>query len=268
MSWNEKPSLRQERREAGDVEPRASNLLVNSRTRRPPRTDRKRRRATSQSARRRPSPQARDAVLRLRERDGHEAGAVGSLNAHHDRLLALALGAGNPGLYVRWARHRLACDIKDDVARSQSLLRRRSIRIDADDGDALVAVLGRSDLDAERALLLRLRAVGLGHGLILLARERDLSRLFGAVTDIGQFDLVAGLERPDAAGEVRRVVNHLAVELGDHVAGLEACVSGRGSRHRLGDDRALGRLHSHALGHVLGDRLAVYAEIDARNDSA
>src|ERR1700722_14951760 len=179
MSWNEKPSLRQERREAGDVEPRASNLLVNSRTRRPPRTDRKRRRATSQPARRRPSPQARDAVLRLRERDGHEASAVGSLNAHHDRLLALALRVRNPGLHVRGARHRLACDIKDDVALSQSLLGGRSVRIDADDLDTLVAILGRSDLDAERARLLGLRAISLGHGLSLLIGERDLSRLLG-----------------------------------------------------------------------------------------
>ena len=50
----------------------------------------------------------------------------------------------------------------------------------------------------------RLRAVSLGDGLVLLVGERDLSRLFVAVAQIGQFDLVAGLERADAAGEIRR----------------------------------------------------------------
>ena len=83
-------------------------------------------------------------------------------------------------------------------------------------------------------------AVSLGDLLVLLVGERDLSRLFVAVAHIGQLDLVVGLERADAAGEIGRVLDHLAVELGDHVAGLEAGLSRRRSRHRLVDDRALG----------------------------
>ena len=115
----------------------------------------KRRRATLPVSAPPPVPQAYDS-LRLGERDSYEAGAVGGLNAHHDRLLALALRVRDFGLDVCRARHGLACDIEDDVALSQSLLSCRSVRVDSDDLDALVAVLGRSDLDAERARLLRL----------------------------------------------------------------------------------------------------------------
>ena len=58
----------------------------------------------------------------------------------------------------------------------------------------LSPILGRSDLDAERARLLHLRAVSLGQVLVLLVGERDLSRLFVTVAQVGQFDLVVGLE--------------------------------------------------------------------------
>ena len=76
------------------------------------RSDRKRRRATLPVSAPPPVPSGVGYALRLGERDGHEAGAVGGLNPHQHRLLALALGARDPGLHVLGAstpacrRHR------------------------------------------------------------------------------------------------------------------------------------------------------------------
>ena len=63
-----------------------------------------------------------------------------------------------------------------------------------------------------------LRVVRLGDRLALLRGERHLRGLLGAVAHIGQFDLGARLERGDAKAEVARILDILAVELGDDVA--------------------------------------------------
>ena len=116
---------------------------------------RRRRRAfPPKSARRRPS--LRRAIRsRLGERNGHESAvAVGGLDPHQHRLLALALRVRDLGLHLLRRRHRLAGDVEDDLARAQALLSGCAVRIDADDGDALVAGAGDfacgRELDAER----------------------------------------------------------------------------------------------------------------------
>ena len=46
--------------------------------------------------------------------------APGGLDAHEHALLAVALGAREPGLYVLRRRHRLARDVENDVACGQT----------------------------------------------------------------------------------------------------------------------------------------------------
>src|SRR5271166_2782687 len=180
-------------------------------------------------------------VSRLGERDGHVALAVGGLHAHEHTLLALALGAREPGLYVLRRRHRLARDVENDVACGQAFRRSRAIWINADDGDALVASAGdlicASERNAERGGSLVLCRVGVfricrdRRGFMLA--EHRLEGLFGIVAHEGQLDLVARLEGVDAAGEVSGIFDRLPVQLRDDVAGLEARLSGRRAGYRL-----------------------------------
>ena len=70
----------------------------------------------------------------------------------------------------------------------------------------------------------------------------------------------AGRHHADGLRQFARVLDRLAVDRGDHVAGLDAGLGGRTCRLRLIDQRALGLLQAEAVGDVGGDRLDLHAE--------
>src|SRR6185312_14200205 len=62
------------------------------------------------------------------------------------------------------------------------------------------------------------------------------------------------------AGELARILDALAVDLGDHVAGLDAGLGCGTIGLRLGDQRAFRLLQAEAVGDLLGHRLDLDAD--------
>src|SRR5215217_3046463 len=198
---------------------------------------------------------------RLRHGDGDEAGAFLALDAQQHRGLPGLVRRLEPGLDVGRLRHRLAADLEDDVALLDALLDRRPIRVDGGDGDAF-ALARRGKLEAElRQAVIAARRRRLRLLLARLGGERDRRGALLAVAKIGDLGLGAGLQRADLAGELARVGDRLAVDRGDHVAGLEARLLGRRAVLRARDERALLGRDAEALGQLLRQRLDLHAEI-------
>src|SRR6185503_7751054 len=107
--------------------------------------------------------------------------------------------------------------------------------------------------------------LGLGGGLlhlfgILEAAERDLATFLLALADDHHVDLLADRGVGDDAGEILRVLDVLAVELDDDVAGLDAGGLGRALVVDAGHQRAARRLDVEAFGDLVGDLLNADAE--------
>src|SRR5882757_7541359 len=192
-------------------------------------------------------------------------------------LLAVLLELVDPLLDVGTAGDGFLRNLDDDVARGEPLLGGVRIGVDIGDDHALDGVLDlvaraqiladRREIEAERLLRHRLLGcglVGLHRGLdlvgILEAAEHDLLGLLLALADDDDVDLLADRRVGDDAGEILRVLDVLAVELDDDVAGLDAGGLGRALVVDARDQRATRRLDVEALGDLVGDALDAYAE--------
>ena len=77
---------------------------------------------------------------------------------------------------------------------------------------------------------------------------------------IDDLDILADRRVGDDARQVAHLLDVLAVELDDHVAGLDAGGLGRALVVDAGDQRAARRLEAEALGDLVGDLLDAHAE--------
>src|SRR6516165_4775410 len=230
---------------------------------------------------RRMGPRVRlDDILRsyLLQRQRHEAQfALGVRDQQQHRFLTVLLQLIDALLDVSGIAHRLLRDLDDDLAGGKPLVGGVRIALDTGDDDALDAVL---DLVAAAQVLahvgeveperfLRHRFFGRLRGLdcrlhrlvvVLQPAERDALGLFLALADDDDLDLLADGGVGDDALQVLRVLDVLAVELDDDVAGLDAGRLGRTLVVDAGDQRAASRLDVEAFGDLVGDLLNPYAE--------
>ena len=104
---------------------------------------------------------------------------------------------------------------------------------------------------------------GASQPLLRQFAEREGDGLLFALTD--QIELDRGPRRrpADPASKRARILDRLAVDGGDHIAGLDAGLSRRTPRLRLGDQCAIVRLQPEAVGDVGIDRLNLDADPSA-----
>src|ERR1043165_7255858 len=151
------------------------------------------------------------------------------------------------------ALHRGAVYRGDDVAGPDAGASRGAAHLLDDEPpvDArFLALIGgkRPHGEAELAAALGRARLGLG-GLLLLHgadRDADLARLARA-QDV-HLRLRAGLDLRDERRELARLVDRLAVEADDDVAGLEAGLLRRAAGLDLGDERAARSVEAEGLG--------------------
>ena len=84
--------------------------------------------------------------------------------------------------------------------------------------------------------------------------------LFLALADDDHLDVAADRRVGDDARQIAHLLDVLAVELDDDVAGLDAGGLGRALVVDAGDQRAARRLEVEALGDLVGDLLDLHAE--------
>src|SRR5437899_2841130 len=194
------------------------------------------------------------------------------------RLLAVLLELIDALLDVGRVSDRFLRHLDDDVAGGEPLFGGVGVAIDTGDDHALDAVLDlvlraqvlaqRGEIEAERLLRHRLFGgvfLGLGGDLlhlfgILEAAERDLAAFLLALADDDHVDFLADRRVGDDARQILRVLDLLAVELDDDVAGLDAGGLGRPPVVDAGNQRAAGRLDVEAFGDLVGDLLDPHAE--------
>src|SRR4051812_37672424 len=168
--------------------------------------------------------------------------------------------------------------LDDDVAGGEPLFGGVGGAIDTGDDHALDAVLDlvlraqvlaqHGEIEAERLLRHRLFGgvfLGLGGGLlnlfgILEAAERDLAAFLFALADDDHVDFLADRGVGDDARQILRVLDVLAVELDDDVAGLDAGGLRRSLVVDAGHQRAAGRLDVEAFADLVGDLLDPHTE--------
>ena len=119
-------------------------------------------------------------------------------------------------------------------------------------------------VDSRALLAVRLAPVSrLGFGellAVLQPAERHLDGLLDALAHDHHVDRLADRAFGDDARQVAHLVDVLAVELDDDVAGLDRAVVDRAALDDAGHQRALGLRHAEALGDLVGDRLDAHAE--------
>src|SRR5262245_43950867 len=193
------------------------------------------------------------------------------------RLAALLLQRVDALLHRVGVAHRLLRHLDDDVARAQALLGGGGAAFDAGDHHALHAVLDLvalaqvfgqvGQIETERLLddgFVLVLVVGLGRSLHLLgvleAAELDRLALFLALADDHHRHVLAHRRVGDDARQVLHLLDVLAVELDDDIAGLDAGRLGRplviDARHQ----RAARGFEPEAFGDVVGDLLDAHAE--------
>ena len=206
--------------------------------------------------------------------------AVGVGYQQHGDLLALGLQIADALLQIVRRADRLILHLDDHVARREPLVRigRRDRGIDAGDGHAfdVVAdlefaahVVGEArQFEAERLLhhrFLRRRRVfaGIGNGDLLAvfeAADRHFVGFFLALADDDDVDRLADSGICDDARQIVHLLDVMAVEFHDHVAGLDAGGLGRALVVDARHQRAARRLDAEAVGDVVGDLLDAHAE--------
>src|SRR2546421_6271258 len=181
------------------------------------------------------------------ERNREEPRVLTRLDAQQDRPLAARAGIREGLAHFFRARDALAGDIEDHVPGAEALRGGRTVGIDLRDHDALAAgardLAGRSEREAElrhfgAAVVVPLRRRA---RLTLLARqltERDVDGLLRALADDAELDVGAGRQAGDLLGEIACVLDLLAIDRSDDVAGLDAGLDGRPVGLRLSDQRA------------------------------
>src|SRR5215211_4513639 len=202
--------------------------------------------------------------------------AVGDQQQH--RLLAVFLQLVDPLLDVGGAAHGFLRHLDDDVAGREPFFGRIRAAIDAGDDDTLDAVLDlvlaaqilAQDRQIEAERLLRNRLFGglflsLGGGLlhllgVLEAAEPDLPGFLFALADDDDIDVLADSGIGDDAREILWILDVLAVELDDDIAGLDACRLGRSLVIDAGNQRAARGLDVEAFADLVGDLLDTDAE--------
>src|SRR5215208_5344774 len=205
------------------------------------------------------------ALLHAQRDEAQFALAIGNQQQH--RLLAVLLELIDALLDVGGVSDRFLRHLDDDVAGGEPLFGGVGVAIDSGDDHALDAVLDlvlraqvlaqRGEIETERLLRHGLFGgvfLGLGGGLlhlvgILEAPERDLAAFLLALADDDHVDFLADRGVGDDAREILRILDVLAVELDDDVAGVDA-----------GNQRAAGRLDVEAFGDLIGDLLDPHAE--------
>src|SRR5260221_1654774 len=203
--------------------------------------------------------------------------AVGVGDQQEDGFLAVLAQLMVALLDVGGVAHRLLRDLDDHLAGAQAFLGGVGRSVDTGDDDALDAVLDlvtgaqilaeRCEIEAERLLRDRLlRGLGgLGRRLyrlvaVLEAAERDFPGFLRALADDDDVDLLADGGIGDDARQILRLLDVLAVELDDDIAGLDA----RGLRRTLvldvGNQGAARGLDVEAFSDLVGDLLDADAE--------
>ena len=133
-------------------------------------------------------------------------------------------------------------------------LRRSSLSVDSSSPSAFCATrLVRRALSVFGSAACRLLAV-------LEPAELHPLRLFLALADDDHVDFLADRRVGDDARQVAQLLDVLAVELDDDVAGLDAGGLRRALVVDAGDQRAARRLDVEAFGDVVGDLLDAHAE--------
>src|SRR5712675_1650733 len=198
--------------------------------------------------------------------------AVGVGDQQEDGFLAVLLQLIDALLDVGGVAHRLLRHLDDHLAGAQAFLGGVGRSVDTGDDDALDAVLDlvtgaqilaqRCEIEAERLLRDRfLRGLGgLGRRLhrlvaVLEAAERDFPDFLRALADDDDVDLLADGGIGDDARQILRLLDVLAVELDDDVAGLDAGGLCRTLVLDAGDQGAARRLDIEAFGNLVGDLL-------------
>src|ERR1051325_575053 len=193
-----------------------------------------------------------------------EPRVVARLDAQQDRSLAAAARIRESLAHLLGRGDALARDVEDDIPVAEALRGSRAVGIDLRHDDTVGPgprnLARRSKREAE---LRHVRAAfvaiaGRGARFALLARQlakRDVDGLLAALADDTELHIGAGRQAGDALGEFARVLDLLAVDAGDHVAGLDAGLHGRAVRLRLCHQRALRLLQAEAVGDVGVDRL-------------
>src|SRR6202051_821841 len=225
----------------------------------------------------------------------HEAEvAVGVRDQKQHGLLAVLLQLVAALLDVGGVADRFLRHLDDDLAGAQALVGGVGGAVDIGDDDALDRVLDlvaaaqvlaqSGEIEAERLLRHRLFGglfLGLGRSRlrlvgILQPAERDLAGLLLPLADDDDVDLLADRGVGDHARQILRLLDVLAVELDDDVAGLDPCRFRRALVLDAGDQGAARGLDVEAFGDLVGDGLdadaepaaAEFAELPQRIDDA
>src|ERR1700737_2655360 len=188
-------------------------------------------------------------------------------------MLAFLAQLGERIADIRRIGNSLAGNIENDVPGLEAVFRSRTIGVDTGYDDAFAGSPGhigcRSKGEAELRTARSLAFVRTGLRLTLFGqltqRHRDGLRL--SIAQNAEIDRGAGRHARNPLRELVRVLDRGAVERGDDVAGLDACLRGGAVRLRLRHQRALHRLHAKAVGDVRGHRLDLHAEPTAHDVS-
>src|SRR4051812_46090417 len=215
-------------------------------------------------------------LLHAQRHEAQFAVAVGDQQQH--RFLAVFFQLVDALLDVGGAAHGFLRHLDDDVAGRKPFFGGVRAAIDAGDDDTLDAVLDLvlaaqilaqdREIEAERLLSHRLFGglfLGLGGGLlnllgVLEAAEPDLPGFLFALADDDDLDVLADSGIGDDAREILWILDVLAVELDDDIAGLDACRLCRSLVIDAGDQRAARGLDVEAFGDLVGDLLDADAE--------
>src|SRR3954468_11669884 len=217
-----------------------------------------------------------DLLLHAQRHKAQFAVAVGDQQQH--RLLAVLLQLADALLDVGGAAHGFLCDLDDDIAGREPFFGGIRIAVDAGNDNALDAILDlvlaaqilAQDRKVEAKRLLRHQLFGrlflgfrggLLHLLgVLEAAEPDLSGFLFALADDDDLDVLADSGIGNDAREILWILDVLAVELDDDIAGLDACRLCRSLVIDAGDQRAARGLDIEAFGELVGDLLDANAE--------